>query len=40
MVGGARVPERARPILRFIGLLVLTVALLIVPLLATGGLRH
>lgn len=35
-----RAPERAQPVLRSIGLLVLTLALLTGPLLATGGLRH
>jgi len=33
-------PERARPALRVAGLALLTVALLAVPLLATGGLRR
>ena len=34
-----RSPERARPVVRFAGLAVLTVGLLLVPLLATGGIR-
>lgn len=34
-----RAPERARPIVRVVGLAVLTLMLLAVPLLATGGLR-
>ena len=39
-VVGRRSPERARPVLRIAGLALLTVALLAVPLLATGGLRR
>lgn len=35
-----RVPARSRPVARFAGLAVLTVVLLAVPLLATGGLRQ
>jgi hypothetical protein len=34
-----RSPQRARPVVRFAGLALLTVLLLLVPLLATGGLR-
>lgn len=34
-----RSPERTRPVLRFAGLAVLTVIVLAVPLLATGGIR-
>ncbi|MFC7485832.1 hypothetical protein ACOCJ7_04830 [Knoellia sp. CPCC 206453] len=34
-----RAPERARPLVRVIGLAVLTLVLITVPLLATGGLR-
>lgn len=34
-----RSPERARPLVRSAGLAVLTTALLLVPLLATGGIR-
>ena len=34
-----RAPERARPIVRVIGLAVLTLVVIAVPLLATGGLR-
>ena len=33
-------PERVRPVVRLVGLALLTVVLLVVPLLATGGLRH
>lgn len=32
-------PERARPVVRMVGLALLTLAVLAVPLLATGGLR-
>jgi hypothetical protein len=35
-----RSPERARPLVRLVGLSVLTVVLIAVPLLATGGIRH
>ena len=35
-----RSPEPARPVVRFAGLALLTVGLLLVPLLATGGIRH
>lgn len=34
-----RTPERARPMVRVVGLAVLTLVLIAVPLLATGGLR-
>lgn len=35
-----RTPERVRPLVRAGGLTVLTLLLLVVPLLATGGIRH
>ncbi len=35
-----RTPARARPLVRFVGLALLTLLLLTVPLLATGGIRH
>lgn len=34
-----RAPEQARPVVRMVGLAVLTLVILTVPLLATGGLR-
>lgn len=34
-----RAPERARPVVRVLGLALLTLVLIAVPLLATGGLR-
>ncbi|EAP98240.1 hypothetical protein JNB_14788 [Janibacter sp. HTCC2649] len=34
-----RAPERARPVVRVLGLAVLTLVIIAVPLLATGGLR-
>ncbi len=35
-----RAPERTRPLVRVAGLTVLTLVLLVVPLAATGGIRH
>ncbi|GAA2169004.1 hypothetical protein [Pedococcus bigeumensis] len=35
-----RSPDRLRPAIRFGGLALLTVALLLIPLLATGGIRR
>lgn len=35
-----RSPEHVRPVVRFLGLALLTVVVLLVPLLATGGIRY